>query len=417
MKLIEDKEQSLVHSYKENIGLDIASTLGDLRYLLNQHELSNLLDRDYAKIEDLENDFLHFSKEKAIYDQIRILDRDGQERVRINYNNGKPAIVSTKKLQNKLSRYYFQDTYNLERGAIFISPLDLNIENGAIEQPLKPMIRIGMPIFDKNGEKQGIILLNYLANQVLESFNQMSQRALGINMLLNQQGYWLKGENEDDAWGFMYKDRIARTFQNKYPEEWEQIIGKNSGQFRSENGLFTFETVRPLQSHSSINSTNIEYCWTIISRVTPGIIQEQSKAERQTLLLAFVTLTLLLLTLSIVKSRSVIAEQLAQESIRQKNQSLQSKQEELETALSEVTQSNVTLNETIGQLENALVEIKSLKGILPICSYCKEIRDDEGYWIKLEKYIQTNSEAEFSHSICDKCLEEKFPECDDDDDD
>lgn len=121
-----------------------------------------------------------------------------------------------------------------------------------------------------------------------------------------------------------------------------------------------------------------------------------------------------MLALSIVKARSVIAQNIAQEAIRQKNQSLQTKQNELEAALVEVTESNTSLNDTIAQLENALTEIKSLKGILPICSYCKEIRNDEGYWIQLEQYIQTHSDAQFSHNICDACLDEHFPEEEDD---
>lgn len=62
------------------------------------------------------------------------------------------------------------------------------------------------------------------------------------------------------------------------------------------------------------------------------------------------------------------------------------------------------------QLKAATEEVKQLEGILPICMHCKEIRDDKGYWNKLENYIQSNSEASFSHSICDDCLEKHYPE-------
>ena len=62
------------------------------------------------------------------------------------------------------------------------------------------------------------------------------------------------------------------------------------------------------------------------------------------------------------------------------------------------------------ELESALVQIKRLEGIIPICMHCKEIRDDKGYWNKLEKYISEHSEAQFSHSICDKCLDKYYPE-------
>lgn len=65
-------------------------------------------------------------------------------------------------------------------------------------------------------------------------------------------------------------------------------------------------------------------------------------------------------------------------------------------------------------LQKALDEIKTLKGILPICSYCKKIRDDKGYWNQLESYIQSHSAAEFSHSICEDCLREHHQEVFDD---
>jgi DNA-binding response OmpR family regulator len=55
------------------------------------------------------------------------------------------------------------------------------------------------------------------------------------------------------------------------------------------------------------------------------------------------------------------------------------------------------------QLEKTLKELKVLKGMLPICSFCKKIRDDKGYWNQLEAYISDHSEAEFSHGMCPEC--------------
>ena len=60
-------------------------------------------------------------------------------------------------------------------------------------------------------------------------------------------------------------------------------------------------------------------------------------------------------------------------------------------------------------LRNALAEVKKLSGFLPICSSCKKIRNDEGYWQQIEAYIRDHSEAEFSHSICPDCLDKLYP--------
>ena len=60
----------------------------------------------------------------------------------------------------------------------------------------------------------------------------------------------------------------------------------------------------------------------------------------------------------------------------------------------------------------ALEEIKTLKGILPICMYCKKIRDDSGYWSQIETYIQARSDADFSHGVCPDCMEKQLSELD-----
>jgi PAS domain S-box-containing protein len=64
----------------------------------------------------------------------------------------------------------------------------------------------------------------------------------------------------------------------------------------------------------------------------------------------------------------------------------------------------------ISQLQEALAEIKTLTGLIPICASCKKIRDDQGYWQQLETYIQEHSEAEFSHGICPDCARRLYPE-------
>ena len=63
----------------------------------------------------------------------------------------------------------------------------------------------------------------------------------------------------------------------------------------------------------------------------------------------------------------------------------------------------------ISELQQAMSEVKTLSGLLPICASCKKIRDDKGYWNQIESYIQDHSEAEFSHGICPECAEKLYP--------
>ena len=62
----------------------------------------------------------------------------------------------------------------------------------------------------------------------------------------------------------------------------------------------------------------------------------------------------------------------------------------------------------IAELQAALDEVKTLRGLIPICSHCKNIRDDKGYWHTVEAYIQQHSDASFSHGICSKCIKKIY---------
>jgi CheY-like chemotaxis protein len=72
-----------------------------------------------------------------------------------------------------------------------------------------------------------------------------------------------------------------------------------------------------------------------------------------------------------------------------------------------------TLQAKVQELRDALEQVKLLSGFLPICSYCKKIRDDKNYWEQVESYITKHSEAKFSHGICPQCFETRVkPELD-----
>jgi len=69
----------------------------------------------------------------------------------------------------------------------------------------------------------------------------------------------------------------------------------------------------------------------------------------------------------------------------------------------------IVILEDITALKNALDEVKTLRGFVPICSQCKNIRDDKGFWQQVEEYVQSHSEAQFSHSICPDCAKKLYP--------
>ena len=82
------------------------------------------------------------------------------------------------------------------------------------------------------------------------------------------------------------------------------------------------------------------------------------------------------------------------------------KMEELEVLVKERTEK---LENTVGALTEALKNVKTLEGLVPICAYCKKIRDDKGFWNNVESYVAKRTKAQFSHGICPHCLNTHFP--------
>ena len=82
----------------------------------------------------------------------------------------------------------------------------------------------------------------------------------------------------------------------------------------------------------------------------------------------------------------------------------------LASAFGDIASVALQNSRNLDQLRDALARIKTLRGLLPICASCKKIRDDQGYWNQIEKYIGEHSEADFTHSICPECAKKLYPE-------
>ncbi len=230
-----------------------------------------------------------FVANKKIYDQARFIGADGMERGRVNWNYGNPTVVPRRQLQDKSKRYYFIDTMNLNRKEIFVSPFDLNIENGEVEEPKKPMIRFATPTFDKEGKKSGMVILNFLGGHLLEDLNRLAEANVGHILMLNQDGFYLRGAKAADEWGFMFPGKENTTFSHHYPQEWQDISTQDSGQFVTRKGLFSFTTVHPLfeglksstgspeafaKSAASLSAR--DYVWKLVSHVpSRGLTAQQ----------------------------------------------------------------------------------------------------------------------------------------------
>lgn len=275
-QLVENLE--FQHLFVEDI---IETVIADLKIIATTPALQSYVNQELQRPNSsMPPGFISFSKYKGFYDQIRILDKTGMEAVRVNLRGVEPYWVRKKDLQYKGDRYYFRDTIKLNQGEVFISPMDLNIEHGQIEQPLKPMIRFGMPLYDFQGTKQGVIILNYLGKRIIQTSEHLYSNLVGRVCLLNPDGYWLKGERPEDEWGFMFQDAKKVTFANRFPTAWNIINKSSTGQFYNDHSLFTYSTIHipqqgtvsgtafhqlSVKNQKRLDST--KYFWKVVSRV------------------------------------------------------------------------------------------------------------------------------------------------------
>ncbi len=188
--------------------------------------------------------FQSFAASSPDYDQVRWLDTTGKERLRVNHRGGgEPVVVADEQLQNKADRPYFRDTTALPLHGLYFSTLDLNVENGVVETPHLPTLRVASPVFH-NGIKQGIIIINYRSTRLLERLKRLDT---SVDLyLMNQAGYWIQGPNPDADWAWQLgvpTPDAART-------ERMQGVGKGG------RGFSTVAT----ESGATVASTRVRVC-------------------------------------------------------------------------------------------------------------------------------------------------------------
>ncbi len=286
LETIQLREVNTVQLKQNSLKNHLSNIITDIFYLASHYDLHDfLIDGNNESKKRVQNEFLLTSKIRQYYDQIRFINNKGMEIIRVNYNNGSPEIVPEDKLQFKGDRYYVKKSLKINSGQVYASPFDLNIENGVIEQPIKPIIRLGMPVFDKSGVKKGVIIINYRGELLLSTLVNNNRGSNNKSVtpptwLLNSDGFWLKGSSPETEWSFMYPDRINSSFKNSYSEEWKIISEKEDGQFHNSKGIFTFSTIYPFINNLEINGNDImtihtsNYYWKIVSFVPSSTIHK-----------------------------------------------------------------------------------------------------------------------------------------------
>ncbi len=238
-----NQSQNNLHSSAQIFEREIAHAIDDLLFLANSSCLERaLLNNSEDAMSSLQRTLQHLAHQKLSYHQMRFIDASGYERVRVDTDEHESKVMDSAELQDKSHRYYFQKAIELEKGEIYFSAFDLNIENKEIEIPYRPMLRIATPVkFAGQDETQGIAIINYNGQSAIDIWlKQIAENHHDNLALLNNDGYWVYGGGENN-WAFMFGKKAS--FAHQYPDIWQKIQSQNSGVIETEQGTFIFENI------------------------------------------------------------------------------------------------------------------------------------------------------------------------------
>lgn len=183
--IIRQTQASLWQAATERVGFDTATKTRAVRTFLDDvqqdllflSQLSGIRalaesqnggqrDRVSALRQEAERELTIFSSGKRAYYQVRYLDAEGMEVVRLNVEEGQPRAVPATELQDKRDRYYVTESLALGPGEIYTSPMDLNVERGQVESPSRAVVRYGTGVFAQDGARLGVLIVNLDAEYI-----------------------------------------------------------------------------------------------------------------------------------------------------------------------------------------------------------------------------------------------------------
>ncbi|MFZ3437362.1 sensor domain-containing diguanylate cyclase [Vibrio harveyi] len=175
------------------------------------------------------------------YRQIRFLNLEGQENVRINYDFKTGIAAPAQVLQDKSERAYFQFAQNLSNDQIGSWGIELERENSELVYPYSPSIRIMMPVA-MDGSREGYLVLNINVQYLSSRLNYSPVRDFNIE-LINQAGYYVASSHNDKLYGDIIPARSRFNFGLLHPKVWQNMGAEKMGYEYDGNHLVVFNTI------------------------------------------------------------------------------------------------------------------------------------------------------------------------------
>jgi len=281
---------SEVNIFPQYAGDDLVflSRLSSLKKVTSSKEINEDI------MSDLENDFSEFLKQSTAYYQLGYIDKEGNEILRVEFEEGIYKIFPQDELENKKEEDYFSETINFNEREVFISQIILNIEDGEIENrgteenPIYfPLILSAVPVFSDNGERIGVIFLSFEADYFLDDIRNFQRLGEEV-FLINEEGYYLAHPDRGKEFAFIFgKDD---NIYSDYPEISKEILlDYNRRRFETDNLIFSFKYIYPTAGDFNVNrgsekvfgeNPEESYFWILVSVSNKDEINDTIKELR-----------------------------------------------------------------------------------------------------------------------------------------
>ncbi|MCK5129427.1 MAG: GGDEF domain-containing protein [Clostridiales bacterium] len=237
--------------------------ISDLKYIAESFDIDN---------ENLNENWKTISDSNKIYNKIRFIDKAGNEKINVQYQDNQAIVMQEDNLQNVDDETFFRRTLSMSRGQMFVAKLDLYSENGEIIQPYKPIMRFCTPVF--NDQFDGIVVIDYDATELINKFRVNANNSNGEVHLINESGHWISHEDSEREWGHILNVNSRNKqyrFSVLYSDEWELMSTK--GHVITDNGLFTYAEIdvgEKVKLYSDHTYENIEFevgYWKIVTLI------------------------------------------------------------------------------------------------------------------------------------------------------
>jgi PAS domain S-box-containing protein len=234
-----EREFSRLGLFDQILHRTVTDIAEDLKVLSDSEALRSYLSSENpTELDRITHRIAFFIQQKADYDHVTWLDQNGRELFRVNQGG---TIVPREQLQERQSADNFQKASAPKPGEIYISPFDLNVENGKVEEPYRSILRLAIPVFSETGQYRGAYVISYRGSNLLAGMQQfVPAQFRGRFRMLNAQGYWIKAAKPQDEWGFMIPGNTGKTVAQTDPGLWSKISKEPEGQVRHARGLFTW---------------------------------------------------------------------------------------------------------------------------------------------------------------------------------